>query len=759
MNALTNILNNRYFYLSVTLIPILMGIVGFVFLLQSPYTGLNFESKNGKWYISSVDNNSPAAAVPGLLGTEVVSVGAIQVNKDTFVKEFEYIESRDEVLGYMSEHRYFQGYIKTGTPVSITTIDHGKENIISVIPSAAPVWVMLQRQWITILVGMVFLSLGLLMIFKKPDYIPSRLFFASACWVTISIINTGIAYSSDIAIDTDFFIFLYFSTNVASIFATVSIAHFLLVFPRDILGISHSPWAVYALYILAAIVFLLHSLRIYFIVFPIFVLLLLAIGVILFIPIYFRSDPIEKIQMKWIYIGLSLVVVSILSLYTLPVIFIGEGLISYLYIYLIYLFVPVSITFSIMRYRLMEIDTLFDNTLIYSVTIGLLTIMDIVIIYILTSSETTLVALPDPLPTIIAVWVIIFAYLPVRNFVQKHIKRLLKREVYNINQVSIELSKELLSVQSIKEAFQKANALVSGALHPKGCDAFLCNERENFCVFQGVEGSLSFIDDDTTKGIQHPLALYQITDNLPKDYSGGIYVPIIGSNEGRLGYFTLQEKHSGRMYDKDDIKLLDLVSNQLAIVVEALLAKQANEREREKLSEEIHDNLGNIFATAIVLNKNDTLTPVLMEGLTVSRELIWGLTIDESALEDFIYHIRDKFNVLKGNLNIRISSELDDPNILLSPIIKMHLLRILQESVTNTIKHAHATEITIRFDEKGKHLTIEITDNGIGFDTSILYDGHGLNNLPRRAKELNATLSIVSEIGKGTATKIEMELD
>src|SRR5690606_15620396 len=78
------------------------------------------------------------------------------------------------------------------------------------------------------------------------------------------------------------------------------------------------------------------------------------------------------------------------------------------------------------------------------------------------------------------------------------------------------------------------------------------------------------------------------------------------------------------------------------------------------------------------------------------------------------------------------------------------LFRILQEFLSNVIKHARASKLFVLLEYTDKHLDISAMDDGIGFDTSIKSDSSGMVTMKSRADLVNAEYSLVSEIGKGT---------
>jgi signal transduction histidine kinase len=93
----------------------------------------------------------------------------------------------------------------------------------------------------------------------------------------------------------------------------------------------------------------------------------------------------------------------------------------------------------------------------------------------------------------------------------------------------------------------------------------------------------------------------------------------------------------------------------------------------------------------------------------------------------------------------------------ITPKKKLNMIRIMQESLGNIIKHAKATEVDISIKEKDGKITMEIKDNGRGFDSAIIQSkGYGLRNMKNRCDEMGAEFKIRSEIGKGTEIVVEM---
>lgn len=90
----------------------------------------------------------------------------------------------------------------------------------------------------------------------------------------------------------------------------------------------------------------------------------------------------------------------------------------------------------------------------------------------------------------------------------------------------------------------------------------------------------------------------------------------------------------------------------------------------------------------------------------------------------------------------------------------LNLYRVIQECLTNILKHAQATEITVNFSKLRSNLYLfQISDNGQGFNVNEVHAGLGLSSIQERLKMLGGKLQISTEEGKGTTLMMEVPYD
>lgn len=190
-------------------------------------------------------------------------------------------------------------------------------------------------------------------------------------------------------------------------------------------------------------------------------------------------------------------------------------------------------------------------------------------------------------------------------------------------------------------------------------------------------------------------------------------------------------------------------------------------KERERISRDLHDSLG-AYTAAIKSNviqleqesesTQQTLTQLKENAedmVSALRENIWALQhehIDITSISDRFKNIINRISPNYPELIIDFKEDIQN-NILLSPGESIHLLRIMQETITNAIKHAKCNKISVSIFVK-EHLNVSIADNGTGFEFNQDRNKYGIKNMKNRAAESGFDLSIDSS-DKGTVITVK----
>jgi signal transduction histidine kinase len=233
-----------------------------------------------------------------------------------------------------------------------------------------------------------------------------------------------------------------------------------------------------------------------------------------------------------------------------------------------------------------------------------------------------------------------------------------------------------------------------------------------------------------------------------------------------------------------DITILKQAEGKLKKSHEQLCAltfrlSNVEEAERKRLSQELHDLVGqNLTALGINLHTLPSKLSYktrekLSEWFSDSNRLL-GETVN--SIRDVMAELRpsvlDDYGLLaairwyseqfshRSEATIEINGEEIEPR--LSSEVETLLFRIVQESLTNVLKHAKANKVNITLEKIDGMIRLTVGDNGVGFDYTDTrkkgeHLGWGLIMMEERVSVLGGQLSVESELGKGTQIIVEVE--
>lgn len=207
--------------------------------------------------------------------------------------------------------------------------------------------------------------------------------------------------------------------------------------------------------------------------------------------------------------------------------------------------------------------------------------------------------------------------------------------------------------------------------------------------------------------------------------------------------------------------------------IKELLATQLEIQQQtmQDLGREIHDNVGqkltlaSIYAQQLAfenrypdLNERIvTICSIINSSLTELRSLSRTLTSDYLQQTELTELIKTECERLNALGKCRVSYQLTPFRIPLNNSQKKIALRIIQEFLQNSLKHASCKNIAVSVQYVDSRLTIIASDDGIGFDTGVDYSGIGLENMRKRAELIGAQFSVSSALNKGTEISFLLE--
>jgi len=146
--------------------------------------------------------------------------------------------------------------------------------------------------------------------------------------------------------------------------------------------------------------------------------------------------------------------------------------------------------------------------------------------------------------------------------------------------------------------------------------------------------------------------------------------------------------------------------------------------------------------------------------INTTRKIMTDLRPEVLYLIGFVEAVKLQVKQFKDRYGIDCIFNSSVSNLSLDTQQSVALFRILQESLTNVVRHSNATLVKIRFFELSNKLVFEIADNGVGFDKlkPKKADSYGLIGMRERVFLLDGELNIDTSVGVGTTVRVEMSV-
>ena len=262
------------------------------------------------------------------------------------------------------------------------------------------------------------------------------------------------------------------------------------------------------------------------------------------------------------------------------------------------------------------------------------------------------------------------------------------------------------------------------------------------------------------------------------DMSDFLGMPVLDGDEILGALFLANKKGPSGFGDEDEALLRTLAAHAAIALVNARLYERSRELtlvgERARIAHELHDAVSQkLFslrltaqAAAALVDRDparakDELRQVAMLAAEAADELravvveMRPAALDEDGL---LAALRSEVQVLDRAHSARV--EFTSCKMRALPAAQEEaVLRVAQEALHNALRHASATAVTVRLEGRGRGAALTVTDDGCGFDPSVVRSAGrhlGLVSMRDRASGAGGSLTVQSEPGKGTV--IEMEV-
>jgi two-component system, NarL family, sensor histidine kinase UhpB len=190
------------------------------------------------------------------------------------------------------------------------------------------------------------------------------------------------------------------------------------------------------------------------------------------------------------------------------------------------------------------------------------------------------------------------------------------------------------------------------------------------------------------------------------------------------------------------------------------------ERIRNNISKDLHDDIGSTLSSIQIISKlgkqNEAIEIAqrkfsLIENhstkiMGTMADIVWSINSNNDTLEKIVLYMKEfSAEILEPqNINYYFAVTSGLENLRIDVSVRKNLFLIFKEAINNAVKYSDCSEIRVNIAFHAGLLTMEIMDNGKGFDFHQIKLGNGLNNMKERANLINAQFDIISKIDLGT---------
>ncbi|MGG1312263.1 sensor histidine kinase [Cohnella laeviribosi] len=247
-------------------------------------------------------------------------------------------------------------------------------------------------------------------------------------------------------------------------------------------------------------------------------------------------------------------------------------------------------------------------------------------------------------------------------------------------------------------------------------------------------------------------------------------LPNMGKDE--IGRLAEQLSRLSRKWEEQVATLQRLSSNNTELAAKVRMSAVIEERQR--LARELHDAVSQqLFAISMTATAVGRTLEQDFERARRQVELIEEMAaVAQSEMRALLLHLRpvhldgkrlaqaipELVKEMQAKVPMHISLDMDE-DLQLNKGMENHLFRMVQEALSNTLRHAKATRMDIALHRRGDTVRLAIRDNGVGFDVQEKkHTSYGLVSMEERANELGGSFNVASAPGKGTRIEIRVPI-
>lgn len=424
-----------------------------------------------------------------------------------------------------------------------------------------------------------------------------------------------------------------------------------------------------------------------------------------------RRDPVGRAALQWFLLSWVLGTGLFALFILLPQTFGVDTTPVQGYAFLLFLLVYGGLAFGILRYRLFELGDWWRRVVVWTISVLLLILLDLFFLFGLHFSTGASLALSLVIAGVV--------WLPVRASVWA---RFATRQERHLGDVFGRVMDIALAPAEGDDRKQRWKELLASVFDPLDLSV--------------ADGGVSAVAIDRD-GLVMSLPRVGTIPALRLEYARG----------GR-GLFTPRDA--------------GLAAEMITMLGHGMQSRAAYGKgvaeERARIARDIHDNIGAQLLAALHSRDAVSKDAKIRETLADLRDVINNASTHHLAIDETLAELRIETaeRLAAAGMDLVWTSEAGDSPPP-APAVTHALRSIIREAVSNAIRHSGAGRVAISVGCRPGWLSLEIMDNGVGFDPCGIQDGHGIANIRARLDGLHGTL-VLEKTGSGMRLEIAIPI-
>lgn len=263
-----------------------------------------------------------------------------------------------------------------------------------------------------------------------------------------------------------------------------------------------------------------------------------------------------------------------------------------------------------------------------------------------------------------------------------------------------------------------------------------------------------------------------LRDSVLQMEKGNLSTPLPDLGGDEVGQLAEQVRRMSKKWEEQVNSLQRLSTNNAQLAQKARFTAIIEERQR--LARELHDAVSQqLFAISMTATAVGRTLEKDFDRAQRQVKLIEEMaSVAQSEMRALLLHLRpvhlegkgleqglqELLSEMRAKVPMEIVFEMDE-NIQLLKGIEDHIFRIVQEALSNTLRHAKATKMEIKLKLRADGVRVLLRDNGVGFDLDVQKQAsYGLKTMQERVNEIGGSIHIMTAPGKGTKIEIRIPI-